>query len=399
MAVANTRESLAGYVERCCRLCPLVADHRYCRIGMRLRKTIQMEVVTMFKSAATVLMLLVGAHAFADATIPTADKKGSKDNPHLQRYEGSYIVAYEQQSFGEFTFPLSKLVAVPDKRDSANNDYFAPKQKKTVEGAYTRLVYLLPANRSPLEVLRNYQQEIKSKGGKVLFECKADECGGDPTRSSEGGGGNMSLAMYLYPADRVKDEAFSNGSCALTAGINDQRYASAEIPSADAHVSVLTYTINNQDYCKAFNERTIAIVDIVEEKAREQKMVTVKAEDMAQQIASSGGVALYGIYFDFNKAEIKPESTPTIEQVAKLLKGNPALKLLVVGHTDNVGGFTSNMELSQRRAAAVVNELVTKYQVAKSRLMSVGVSFASPMASNKTEEGRAKNRRVQLDEN
>jgi OmpA-OmpF porin, OOP family len=127
--------------------------------------------------------------------------------------------------------------------------------------------------------------------------------------------------------------------------------------------------------------------------------VTVKAEDMAQQIASSGGVALYGIYFDFNKAEIKPESTPTIEQIAKLLKGNPDLKLLVVGHTDNVGGFSSNMELSQRRAAAVVNELVTKYQVAKSRLTPVGVSFASPVASNKTEEGRAKNRRVQLVEN
>jgi OOP family OmpA-OmpF porin len=359
-----------------------------------------MEVVTMFKSAATVLMLLVGAYAFADATIPTADKKGSKDNPLLQRYDGSYIVAYEQQSFGEFTFPLSKLEAVPDKRDNHNNAYFEPKQKKSLEGAYTRIVYLVPANRSPLEVLRNYQQEIKSKGGKVLFECKADECGGDATKSSSGGGGWMSLALYLYPEDRVKDEAFSNGSCALTPAISDQRYTSAEIPSAGANVSVLTYTINDAGgYCKAFNERTIAIVDIVEPKAREQKMVTVKAEDMAQQIASGGSVALYGIYFDFNKAEIKPESTPTIEQVAKLLKGNPALKLLVVGHTDNVGGGTSNMELSQRRAAAVVNELVTKYQVAKSRLTPVGVSFASPMASNKTDEGRAKNRRVQLVEN
>jgi OOP family OmpA-OmpF porin len=67
---------------------------------------------------------------------------------------------------------------------------------------------VLPANRSPLEVLRNYQQEIKGKGGRILFECKAEACGGDSTRSSSGGGGEMSLAMYLFPEDRVKDEGF-----------------------------------------------------------------------------------------------------------------------------------------------------------------------------------------------
>jgi hypothetical protein len=61
---------------------------------------------------------------------------------------------------------------------------------------------LLPANRSPLEVLRYYQQEIKGKGGRILFECKAEACGGDANRGSSGGGGEMSLAMYLFPEDR-----------------------------------------------------------------------------------------------------------------------------------------------------------------------------------------------------
>jgi OmpA-OmpF porin, OOP family len=351
----------------------------------------------MSKVATVSVILLIAIKAFSDATIPTADRKGSKDNPLLQRYEGSFIVAYEQQSFGEFTFPLSKLEAVPgDKRDSHSNLYFEPKQKKTAEGAYTRIVYLLPANRSPLEVLRNYQQEIKSKGGKILFECKGEDCGGSTNLNSSGRADDMSLAMYLYPEDKIKDESYSNGACAQTERISDQRYSLGEIPSAGAYVSVLTYTLMPSDLCKAFAERTIAIINIIEAKAREQKMVSVKAEDMAQQIASSGSVALYGIYFDFNKADVKLESTPTLEQMAKLLKSDPRLKLLVVGHTDNVGGFTSNMELSQRRADAVVNELVTKYQVAKVRLTPVGVSFASPMASNKTEEGRAKNRRVAL---
>jgi OOP family OmpA-OmpF porin len=344
-------------------------------------------------------VFITTSNGLADATIPTSDKKGGKDNSLLKRYEGSFIVAYEYKSFDEFTLPLSRLEPVEDKRDSHNNRYYEPKEKKVLEGAHTRLVYLLPADRSPLEVLRNYQEEIKSKGGTILFECKAEECGGDSGRSSSGGGGDMSLAMYLFPEERITDPDFSNGHCAMTEDITDQRYTAAELPESGAHVSVLTYTLKDDLYCKAFNSRTITIVDIVEAKAREQKMVTVKAEEMATKISTTGSIALYGIYFDFNRADIKPESDPTLEQIAKLLRDDSALKLLVVGHTDNVGTFSFNRDLSQRRAAAVVNALVTRYSIGKNRLTPVGIPFASPVASNKTEEGRAKNRRVELVEN
>lgn len=126
------------------------------------------------------------------------------------------------------------------------------------------------------------------------------------------------------------------------------------------------------------------------------KMVTVAAEEMAEQISTSGSVALYGIYFDTDKADIKPESADTLEQIVKLLKDSPDLKLLVVGHTDNIGTFTYNMDLSQQRADAVVKELRTKFGIEAERLGSVGVSYSSPVASNKTEEGRAKNRRIEL---
>jgi OOP family OmpA-OmpF porin len=96
---------------------------------------------------------------------------------------------------------------------------------------------------------------------------------------------------------------------------------------------------------------------------------------------------------------VKPESDPTLEQMTKLLKSSTALKLLVVGHTDNVGSFTSNVELSQRRAAAVVQVLVARFGIAQNRLTPVGVSYASPVASNKTDERRARNRRGELVEN
>jgi OOP family OmpA-OmpF porin len=125
-------------------------------------------------------------------------------------------------------------------------------------------------------------------------------------------------------------------------------------------------------------------------------MVTVSAEEMSSEIAKSGRVALYGIHFDFNKTDIKPESTATLNEIAKYLKGSPSVKLLVVGHTDNVGGFESNRDLSQRRAKAVVEALVTKHGIAVTRLFPFGVSFAAPLAPNETEDGRAKNRRVEL---
>lgn len=345
------------------------------------------------KSIVAILIALAACNTLA-ATQPTADKAGSKDSPALKRYEGSYIVAYEQKGYAEFSLPMSRLEPVPSKTDGKNNRLHEPRNKKALEGAYTRIVYLIPQDRSPLEVVRNYQDEIKARGGKVLFECKAGDCGGDPERSSSGGGGDLSLSMYLYPESRVSDPYKSNGYCALTADIGDQRYTAAELP--DGHVSVLAYTLKDQLYCKAFNGRTIAVVDIVEAKAREQKMVTVQAGEMAKQIASTGGISLYGILFDFNKAHIKPESDATLEQIAKLLKSDAAMKLLVVGHTDKVGTLPFNMDLSQRRARAVVTALSTKHAIVQSRLTPVGVAYASPVASNKTDEGRSKNRRVEL---
>ncbi len=226
-----------------------------------------------------------------------------------------------------------------------------------------------------------------------------EECGGDPGRSSGGGGGDMSLAMFLRPEEQIEGRNFSNSSCAQTGNISDQRFIVWTLTENGAHVSVLAYTLKAGNYCGAFDKRTVAIVDLIQPKQREQKMVTVHADEMARKISATGSIALYGIYFDFNKSDLKTESRPTLEQITKLLNEDPIMRLLVVGHTDNVGAFTSNMELSQQRANTVVNALVTQYGIDKGRLTPVGVSFACPVVSNKSEEGRAKNRRVELVEN
>jgi OOP family OmpA-OmpF porin len=134
---------------------------------------------------------------------------------------------------------------------------------------------------------------------------------------------------------------------------------------------------------------------IVERAAMDQ-VVTADAASMAAAIGNTGRVALYGIYFDFDKADLKPESKPALDEISKLLAQDPQLKLYVVGHTDNVGEIGYNMTLSQARAEAVVKALVTGYKIDAGRLKPYGVGPLSPVSSNASEEGRAKNRRVEL---
>lgn len=127
-----------------------------------------------------------------------------------------------------------------------------------------------------------------------------------------------------------------------------------------------------------------------------QQEVTANAEAMGNDINTTGHAAIYGIYFDTGKAEIKPESDTAISEMAKVLKNNGGLKVYIVGHTDNVGSFDSNMKLSNDRAAAVAKALSTKYGIAAARLKAYGVSSLAPVASNDTDDGKAKNRRVEL---
>ena len=131
---------------------------------------------------------------------------------------------------------------------------------------------------------------------------------------------------------------------------------------------------------------------IVTEKTMAQE---ITASDLADQIAKSGHVAVYGIHFDTGKATILPDSEAVLQQIAQLMTDQPTLKLRVEGHTDNVGAAAANQSLSDKRARAVVAWLTT-HSVAPSRLTAKGFGATKPVAQNTTEEGRGKNRRVEL---
>lgn len=131
---------------------------------------------------------------------------------------------------------------------------------------------------------------------------------------------------------------------------------------------------------------------IVTEKSMEQE---VAASDLSDQLAKTGHVAVYGIHFDTGKATIQPDSESVLQQILQVISEQPALKLRVEGHTDNQGTAAANQALSEKRAQAVVAWL-TSHGAPASRLMAKGYGASKPVGDNASEDGRAKNRRVEL---
>ena len=135
---------------------------------------------------------------------------------------------------------------------------------------------------------------------------------------------------------------------------------------------------------------------VVVEKQVMRQEVTLDAKAMGRELGEAGRVALYGLHFDTGRADLRPDSEPALGELAKLLKQNPALHASLVGHTDMVADPALNLKLSQARAQTVVDALVAKYGIDGTRLAAFGAGPYAPVATNRTEEGRAKNRRVEL---
>jgi OOP family OmpA-OmpF porin len=117
---------------------------------------------------------------------------------------------------------------------------------------------------------------------------------------------------------------------------------------------------------------------------------------VAQQLTETGRAVVREIRFATNSAQILPESAAVLNQIARVLKDDPKLELIIEGHTDNVGGPDFNLDLSRKRAEAVKRWLADKESVSEVRLATVGYGLTRPVADNGTEDGRGQNRRVEL---
>ncbi|WP_295987018.1 OmpA family protein [uncultured Variovorax sp.] len=334
----------------------------------------------MKQSALLVFLARLAAGALLSAAAGSFAAEPARDNPLVGRYEGSVLDGYKAAAYDEVG-----LIKEPFQNWGGGK----PELLK-VEGKVTLYLYRLPKERSLLEVQRNYESSLRAKGFEVLFSCATSNASCYKPRP----GSVDTTTPYDFALAFDEPEwprLGSRGDYARNYFAVSGRYLLARKsgPTGTVYASIALAEHNAEVGNHAF-------VRVVESKAMEEnKIVFLDATAMQKSLSETGRVNLYGILFDLDKDVIRPESQPTLDEMTKLMRNNPPLKLSVVGHTDAQGEAKHNDDLSKRRALAVISVLV-KAGVDPRRFTTRGAGASEPVAPNDSEAGRAKNRRVEL---
>lgn len=297
-----------------------------------------------------IALLPLGA---TDARGQARDVAGARDYPGIGRFAGSVVTGYQVK---DFDAARVQGAAFKDGK---------PVDPRRLEGRIVRIAYRSNPGPSILEVSRNFETQLAKAGFETLLACDTDACGGIP----------FTEAIDALPIPQMWIDGF-----------NYRYFAGRKVEGGrEVFASVIVSESNREIYAQLV---------VAELGAMQNKMVDAAA--MQKGLGDAGHIALYGIYFDTDKAVVKPESQPTLAEIAKLLNGQPQLSVFIVGHTDNQGAHDYNLDLSRRRAEAVAAELVRTHRIAAARLRTAGVGFLAPIGSNATDAGRALNRRVEL---
>lgn len=286
------------------------------------------------------VVAVVGTVALLAASSPSAqkpppDKAPCDGNPVFERFAGETLRSCERARFKELT--LYRRVKPEDPRSAT--------EVFRIEGEYWHTLGDIAKDGkgvkpSPLEVQRNFENAVHQAGGQVL---------------------NAGNGRVVYRVTKGADEFTGEAGCGGS----------------------------SSGVCNTVLHRLVRTAGM-------QQSVVVSAEQIGRSLGDEGKVVFYGIFFDTDKAVLKPDSAPTLEQMAHWLKANAAARVFIVGHTDLQGAAEHNQALSRNRAAAVVDALVRQHGVAADRLGAQGVGPFAPVASNASEAGRAKNRRVEM---
>ncbi len=326
--------------------------------------------------------IIVSTVIFLTTTaIWAADLPNTKDHPLLKRFGGSEIVGYDVKRFDEYSLQTSTFKRY--NMDTKRREFAKPPMQ--LEGGVTRIWYEAAGQASSAELAGNYRNELKAQGFQIIYDSSKDQAAGK-------------WPGFLNPFGDIKIRTNRSNYIFMAADYQGLRVLSAvkKSPQGDTYVYLTAVEWPRNDSTYKAKQGAYAAVDIIEVRPMKQNMVVVEAAEMSKAITLHGKVALYGILFDTDKATIKPDSKATLGEIAKLLKQESGLTLHVVGHTDNTGTFSHNLDLSKRRADAVTTALSKDYGIESKRLTPNGVANLAPVATNATEEGRAKNRRVEL---
>ncbi len=303
----------------------------------------------------TLIAIMILTNLFAQRT---SDIKGAKDYPLVSRFDGSYIAWYQQKNFDRYY-----MLSIKDNK----------LDKYEIDGKITRIQYESQKEHSVFEIFKSYEAALKYSNFKILLKLDKTNCGVNLSEQFYIGEFN---GLNALSGDNIKPD-FRDGQFAYLS-------AKKNIDGKDVYIVV---------YITKYKEPLITF-DAIEVQSMDKGLVSVK--DMETNIMENGHIAIYDIHFDSGKSEIKPESAYALKNIAEYLNAHNDIKFVIVGHTDNTGDFDSNIKLSKDRADAVKTELISKYSVKAEQLKTFGDGQTAPVATNSTDEGKAKNRRVEF---
>lgn len=301
----------------------------------------------------------------------SADISGGKDHPLISRYPGTHIVQYRISEFDQISLPTGKAYY------GADNSSKHPKQ--ALEGKVTTIEYQADTRAPFLQVYRNFQSSLKNSGFEIIFECETPEtCG--PEFSSD-----FLMSGDPFRVEKLQLSAMSNESV-RHGYINGKKRQGGN----DIYVSAMVAEEKNS------NTPLYVILDVIEVKPMQDNLVSIDANYLSKLIEAEGKAILNGILFDTDTATLKAESKIALKAIADYLTKNKTANVFIVGHTDTVGSYKHNVDLSSRRAASVAAALVGEFKIDAKRLQAAGIGPVAPVGSNANEVGRSINRRVEM---
>lgn len=322
----------------------------------------------------TAIILSVPSH------IVIADEPG-QDNPLVSRFEGATMHLHHESEYDAVTLPNA---SVPRSNYSAGGVNIEAAQDAVVslEGRTSWISYQAPDDKSTLEILHNYQSALTQDGFDVVFSChQQSECGPGIGRY---------VRNIVFP-----DGYWSRSSMSIRPGYvlrGDTRAMLAQ--RIDDHGTVHIFLYLDDDSTPPAIHQVVVESETMQTGQVETGVRT--ASELQEALDTEGRAIVEGIYFEFDSAEILPESSAALEQMATLMNDTPDIHIYIVGHTDSQGSLDYNRDLSTRRAEAVLQALTDDYDIDSARMAAHGVASLAPIASNSAEDGRAMNRRVEL---
>ncbi len=319
------------------------------------------------------LLLAISLLTTSFSLVAKEDTRDSKYHPLISRYPDFYIKQYAQVEFDE-----AKLIV------AGFNEKTKHAETITIEGRVTNIRYSEKQRHSEVSVLqlyKNYENALKKLGAEFIFACRNESCFKQHRRG---------VGVYITNWANKQGSIFKG----IRSTVQKEFGILTATVSPSANEKTYLMIIVSTDPGSGYGSILMSIIE--PESLDIEKVAIGSPDDLHKAIGAQGKVVLEGVYFDHNKANIKPESANTLQIIATYLKASPDSRFYVVGHTDNTGSYDHNLKLSTNRAQAVLESLVRTHDINAGKLKAIGIGPASPAASNADKNGQAINRRVEL---